>query len=243
MNSNISLLQKALLNHPLTLPKVLQNLSCISLEKQTTNVSISPQIKDMFPHLVNHGVVRGASRQNCLTYDKMKIGVVLSGGQASGGHNVIAGIFDAVKSLNSDSEVIGFLSGPAGVIEARYLYLDKIIIDRFRNQGGFDMLGSGRTKIESKEQLASSLQTVQKLALDGLVVIGGDDSNTNAAVLAEYFQQNGCQTTVVGVPKTIDGDLQNDHVPISFGFDSACKVYSEMIGNIATDALSAKKYY
>ena len=173
----------------------------------------------------------------------MRIGVVLSGGQASGGHNVITGLFDALKTLQASSSLYGFLDGPSGIVENKYKELTESLLAPYRNQGGFDLLGSGRTKIETPEQLKASLDNVLKLQLDGLVVIGGDDSNTNAAVLAEYFAEHGCKTRVVGVPKTIDGDLQNEQVGISFGFDSACKVYSEMIGNIARDALSAKKYY
>lgn len=166
---------------------------------------------------------------------KVKIGVVFSGGQAPGGHNVIAGIFD------SRVDLIGFLEGPSGIVENR----SKEIIDisLFRNQGGFDLIGSGRTKIESEDQLEASLKTCMAHNLDGLVIIGGDDSNTNAAVLAEYFLAKGCKTRVVGVPKTIDADLRSVDIELSFGFDSACKTYSELIGNIARDALSAKKYY
>ncbi len=166
---------------------------------------------------------------------KGKIGVVFSGGQAAGGHNVIAGIFD------SGWTVIGFLNGPSGIVENQSKEIRDI--EQVRNQGGFDLIGSGRTKIETEEQMVSSLKTCQSHGLDGLVIIGGDDSNTNAAILAEYFLANGCKTRVIGVPKTIDGDLRSDDIEISFGFDSACKTYSEIIGNIARDAISAKKYY
>jgi pyrophosphate--fructose-6-phosphate 1-phosphotransferase len=163
---------------------------------------------------------------------KQKIGVVFSGGQAAGGHNVIAGLVD------SGAEVIGFLDGPQGIVDNKFKAISNI--DAYRNQGGFDLLGSGRTKIETKEQLEAARKAVEKL--DGLVIIGGDDSNTNAAVLAEYFLEKGCATKVVGVPKTIDGDLRSAEIEISFGFDSACKTYSEIIGNISRDALSSKKY-
>lgn len=173
----------------------------------------------------------------------MRIGVLLSGGQAAGGHNVITGLFDALKKLHPQSRLFGFLGGPEGIVNSSYEELEIDTIKSYRNQGGFDLIGSGRTKIETAEQLAASLENMQKLQLDGLVIIGGDDSNTNAAVLAEYFVLKGCQTKVIGVPKTIDGDLKNEHVAISFGFDTACKVYAEIIGNIARDALSSKKYY
>ena len=165
----------------------------------------------------------------------LKIGVFFSGGQASGGHNVIAGLFDAGATL------IGFLNGPDGLIKNKFIEVKEI--DSVRNQGGFDFLGSGRTKIETQEQMAASLKAVLHHRLDGLCVIGGDDSNTNAAHLAEYFLEKGCKTKVVGVPKTIDGDLRSDEIEMTFGFDSATKTYSEIIGNIARDALSSKKYY
>lgn len=169
------------------------------------------------------------------TNRKIRVGVVFSGGQASGGHNVIAAIFD------SGAELIGFLNGPGGIVENKTKQI--LDVESYRNQGGFDLIGSGRTKIETEEQLAATLKSCTGHHLDGLVVIGGDDSNTNAAVMAEYFLKHGSKICVVGVPKTIDGDLRSDDIEISFGFDSACKTYSEIIGNIARDALSAKKYY
>jgi pyrophosphate--fructose-6-phosphate 1-phosphotransferase len=173
----------------------------------------------------------------------LRVGVVLSGGQAAGGHNVIIGLFDALKKLNSSSQLFGFLDGPSGIIKNKHRELNAEELHRYRNTGGFDLLGSGRTKIETPEQFAASLETVRHLKLDGLVIIGGDDSNTNAALLAQYFLENQCATTVVGVPKTIDGDLKNQFIEISFGFDTACKTYSEIIGNIMRDTLSAKKYW
>lgn len=173
----------------------------------------------------------------------LRVGVIFSGGPASGGHNVIAGIWDAIYEMDKDSKLLGFLDGPSGVIERKYCELTSTDINAVRNMGGFDLIGSGRTKIETPEQMRSSMETCQSLSLDGLVIIGGDDSNTNAAILAEYFLKEGCKTRVIGVPKTIDGDLRSKEIEISFGFDSACKTYSEMVGNIARDALSAKKYY
>ena len=173
----------------------------------------------------------------------MKIGVVFSGGQAPGGHNVIAGLFDALQTLSAENELIGFLEGPAGILKGKSRIISKEEMEKFLNTGGFDLLGSGRTKIETIEQFEQAKVTCQKLSLDALVIIGGDDSNTNAALLTEYFHQEKCATCVIGIPKTIDGDLKNEYVPISFGFDTASKVYAELIGNLARDALSAKKYY
>jgi pyrophosphate--fructose-6-phosphate 1-phosphotransferase len=172
----------------------------------------------------------------------IRVGVVFSGGQAPGGHNVLSGLFDAIKALNQENRLIGFLDGPQGIIDNRSRLLTEQVIAQFRNMGGFDCLGSGRTKIETPEQFQAVEDAVKAQKLDGLVVIGGDDSNTNAAFLAEYFRHRRLPVSVVGVPKTIDGDLKNDLIEISFGFDTATKVYSELIGNIQRDALSAKKY-
>lgn len=171
----------------------------------------------------------------------MNIGVVLSGGQAPGGHNVIAGIFDFVKKVGGN--MYGFRYGPRGVFTGKYVKIDDQFMDQYRNMGGFDMIGSGRDKIKGDEQFQASAKVCNDLELDGLIVIGGDDSNTNAALLAEYFQSIHHRTHVIGCPKTIDGDLKNDYIPLSFGFDTACKIYSELIGNICVDALSAQKYY
>ncbi|MBU6382956.1 MAG: 6-phosphofructokinase [Verrucomicrobia bacterium] len=225
-----SLLQKQRMQYKPQVPVWLSEDVCF----ETVGGSQAPEnLRPLFPHTFETPVYRlrkgrGAAR-------KVTIGVVFSGGQAAGGHNVIAGLFD------SGAQLIGFLGGPQGIIDNQTKAL--LQIDAYRNQGGFDLLGSGRTKIETQEQLAASLKACTAHRLDGLVIIGGDDSNTNAALLAEYFLQHGCKTVVVGVPKTIDGDLRSSDIEISFGFDSACKTYSEIIGNIARDALSAKKYY
>jgi pyrophosphate--fructose-6-phosphate 1-phosphotransferase len=220
------------------LPQVLQEPARVVFEKKEA-LSTKKEIEHLFPHTYNQLVITGKVGP-LAQFPALKIGVVFSGGQASGGHNVITGLFDV---LSPQGELWGFLDGPSGITSGKSIKPSTAQIDAYRNQGGFDLLGSGRTKIETPDQLASTLATVQKLSLDGLVVIGGDDSNTNAAVIAEYFLQNSCKTKVVGVPKTIDGDLQNAHVAISFGFDTATKIYAELIGNIARDALSAKKYY
>ncbi|MGM0439670.1 MAG: diphosphate--fructose-6-phosphate 1-phosphotransferase [Chlamydiota bacterium] len=176
-------------------------------------------------------------------HTQLKVGVVLSGGQAPGGHNVITGIFDALQAYSTESLLYGFCNGADGILKNETLLIDAALADQYRNQGGFDMIGSSRTKLETPNQLEASLKTARELDLDGLVIIGGDDSNTNAAFLAEYFKAHNCKTCVVGVPKTIDGDLTNKYIEASFGFDTACKIYSELIGNIARDAFSAKKYY
>ncbi len=176
-------------------------------------------------------------------YAPLNVGVILSGGQAPGGHNVIAGIYDGLKACHPDSKLFGFLGGPSGLTDNHYRELDAAFIAPFRNTGGFDMIGSGRTKLEKTEQYEAALAHCKALDIRALVVIGGDDSNTNAAVLAEYFKEHKAGITVVGVPKTIDGDLKNDLIEISFGFDTATKVYSELIGNIERDANSAKKYW
>lgn len=239
MNYSLQKLRQA---YQPALPDILKEISSIEFHRgsPTTPEKDVEEIKKIFPKTFGQSVVfakRGAKRKA----RALRIGVVFSGGQAAGGHNVVAGLFDAMQSLDKESTLLGFLDGPGGIVSGKYKTITNV--DAYRNQGGFDMIGSGRTKIETEEQLQASLDTCKNLKLDGLVVIGGDDSNTNAAVLAEYFLEKGVPTKVVGVPKTIDGDLKNSYVATSFGFDTACKVYSEMIGNIERDALSAKKYY
>lgn len=238
-------LQKARLEFKPKLPKALEKIkeACFSSdhEKKTTTFS-EQQIEKIFPHLIKNSlrkITYGAKNSRT----PLRVGVVLSGGQAPGGHNVIIGLFDALKKLNPDSELIGFKDGPSGIVNNKNVELKRELLDAYRNQGGFDLIGSGRTKIETSKQFEAAEATARQLNLDGLVIIGGDDSNTNAAFLAEHFAAKGCKTTVVGVPKTIDGDLKNDKIEVSFGFDTACKIYSEIIGNIMRDALSAKKYY
>ncbi|MDE5918620.1 MAG: diphosphate--fructose-6-phosphate 1-phosphotransferase, partial [Duncaniella sp.] len=173
----------------------------------------------------------------------INVGVILSGGQAPGGHNVISGLFDGIKSINRKSRLYGFLMGPGGLVDHKYKELTAEIIDEYRNTGGFDIIGSGRTKLETKEQFDKGLEILRELDIKALVIIGGDDSNTNAAILAEYYKAIGAGVQVIGVPKTIDGDLKNNVIETSFGFDTATKVYSEVIGNIQRDCNSAKKYW
>lgn len=221
-------------------PQLLKQISSleISLGEQK---GVAPEIAELFPNTSKAFVLHfkeGIEKEN----NPLKVGAVLSGGQAPGGHNVICGLFEALKQFHPNSVLIGFLNGPSGILEKSYLELNEKILAPFRNTGGFDLIGSGRTKIETPKQLEISLKNCESLKLDGLVIVGGDDSNTNAAILAEYFLKNGSRTRVVGVPKTIDGDLKNHYIETSFGFDTACKTYCEIIGNICRDAKSAKKY-
>lgn len=222
----------------------MQNISHISLEEKEPSSSLGDivAIQDEFPSTYGQPYL-SITKDRGIPPEPLKIAVLFSGGQAPGGHNVIAGLYDAIKKMHKDSRLIGFLGGPSGLIENKQIELTEEAIAPYRNLGGFDLIGSGRTKIESEEQFKAAHHTIQMQDLDGLVIIGGDDSNTNAAFLAEYLKKLNCFCSVVGVPKTIDGDLQNEHVAISFGFDTACKTYSEMIGNIQKDAISAKKYY
>lgn len=225
------------------LPLLLKNLLALDFFKEELISSKEQEeIRSYFPHTFGQPLLTAQTAKTRITR-ALRVGVVFSGGQAAGGHNVIAGLFDALHQLHKDSHLFGFLGGPSGIVEGKYRELTKEILEPYRNTGGFDLIGSGRTKIETDEQLESSRKVVGDLKLDGLVIIGGDDSNTNAAILAEYFLSKQCSTKVIGVPKTIDGDLKNTYVDISFGFDTATKVYAEMIGNIARDAASAKKYY
>lgn len=235
-------LQKARREHLPDLPLILSDLAHVSFEHETKKSENLEKIKTVFPLTFGQDVLKGKKGKKRAS-NPLQVGVVLSGGQAAGGHNVIIGIHNALKQLNANSVLFGFLDGPEGIVAGKSKELTSEMIAPYLNQGGFDMIGSGRMKIETEEQLKASLEVVQKMKLNGLVVIGGDDSNTNAAVLAEYFLKQRCATKVIGVPKTIDGDLKNAYVAVSFGFDTASKIYSEMIGNIARDALSAKKYY
>lgn len=208
----------------------------------TSALGEEAEIRNALPSIFGHPIISFEIGLENYPSQALKIGVVLSGGQAPGGHNVIAGLYDALKTLHPSSRLFGFVGGPSGVISGEMRELTAEGLEPYRNTGGFDLIGSGRTKIETEEQLAASLKTVMTNTLDGLVMIGGDDSNTNAAVLAHYFKKHGARTKVIGVPKTIDGDLKNQFVECSFGFDTATKIYSELISNIARDAVSAKKY-
>lgn len=237
--------QNSRIFHTLSLPSVLKTPFTI-IDGPPSSAAGSPdEIAKLFPYLFGQPSAKlvPSGSETVQLNQKLKIGLVLSGGQAPGGHNVISGIFDYLQDRAKGSTLYGFRGGPAGIMKCKYVELTSDYIYPYRNQGGFDMIRSGRDKIETPEQFKQAEETVHKLDLDGLVVIGGDDSNTNACLLAEYFRSKNVKTCVVGCPKTIDGDLKCKEVPTSFGFDTACKIYAEMIGNVMIDARSTGKYY
>jgi pyrophosphate--fructose-6-phosphate 1-phosphotransferase len=242
----LSSLHRARYGYQPKLPAILREAATdvfVETGKRTKAVSDHEELSALFKHSYSKPLVRFVKGRNEKTNRVLNVGVILSGGQAPGGHNVIAGLFDGLKKGNPASKLYGFLGGPSGLIKNKHIEIDAALVDRYRNTGGFDMIGSGRTKIETPEQFAASLETAGKLNLNAVVIIGGDDSNTNAALLAEYFIENGSSVQVIGCPKTIDGDLKHEYIETSFGFDTAVKTYSELIGNIARDANSAKKYW
>jgi len=224
-------------------PKTLEGIVKIQEGQPTQSVSDQEAIKKLFPKTYGMPLITFVQGKEKKQYLPINVGVILSGGQAPGGHNVIAGIFDGIKSMNPGSRLYGFILGPGGLIDHKYIELTADIIDEYRNTGGFDIIGSGRTKLEAEEQFEKGLEILKILNIKALVIIGGDDSNTNACVLAEYYAQTGAGVQVIGCPKTIDGDLKNEMIEASFGFDTACKVYSEVIGNIQRDCNSARKYW
>ncbi|CAM8996342.1 unnamed protein product [Rhodiola kirilowii] len=237
--------QKSRLDHSLPLPSVLKNNFKVVEGPPSSAAGNPDEIAKLFPSLFGQpaALLQPSEVAELSKEQKLKIGVVLSGGQAPGGHNVISGIFDYLQERTNGSIMYGFRGGPAGIMKCKYVELTPEFIYPYRNQGGFDMICSGRDKIETPEQFKQAEETAVKLDLDGLVVIGGDDSNTNACLLAENFRSKNLKTKVIGCPKTIDGDLKCKEVPTSFGFDTACKIYSEMIGNVMIDARSTGKYY
>ncbi len=226
------------------LPASLQGPVKIKIGKTTESVADQEAIKKLFPNTYGMPIVELVPDENPTRLEEpFNVGIILSGGQAPGGHNVVSGIFDGIKSLNKECRLYGFLMGPSGFIKHQYMELTAGYIKEYRNTGGFDIIGSGRTKLETPDQFDAGLTILKELNIKALVIIGGDDSNTNAAVLAEYYKAKNADIQVIGVPKTIDGDLKNEWIETSFGFDTACKVYSEVIGNIQRDCNSAKKYY
>ncbi len=242
----LSPLQKARYQYVPKLPKMLRNgISeiCVKEGLPTESVADQAKIKALFPNTYGKNEITFAKGKNTSAAKKQVVGVILSGGQAPGGHNVVCGLYDALKATNKDNVLYGFKGGPSGLTDDDYLIFDDAYIDQFRNTGGFDIIGSGRTKIETPEQFEKAAAVCKKHGITAIVIIGGDDSNTNAAVLAEYFAANNTGTQVIGCPKTIDGDLKNDDIECSFGFDTATKTYSELIGNIQRDCNSAKKYW
>jgi pyrophosphate--fructose-6-phosphate 1-phosphotransferase len=242
----ISPLQKERLKYQPKLPGMLRHGIadiCVKEGEPTASVADQDKIKALFPNTYGKKEITFQKGANTSVPKKQVVGVILSGGQAPGGHNVISGLYDALKATDRENVLIGFKGGPSGLVDDDFVEFDDAFIDAYRNTGGFDIIGSGRTKIETPEQFEAAAKTAKKHGLTAVVIIGGDDSNTNAAVLAEYFAANHLGVQVIGCPKTIDGDLKNDDIECSFGFDTATKTYSELIGNIERDANSAKKYW
>ena len=237
-----SALQLARAAYQPKLPKALQGAVKVKEGKPTQSVGDQEEIKKLFPNTYGMPIVEFEPATEANT-KKMNVGIILSGGQAPGGHNVITGLFDAIKKLNPENRLYGFILGPGGLVDHNYMEITKEIADEYRNTGGFDMIGSGRTKLEKVEQFEKGLEIIRQLDIKAVVIIGGDDSNTNACVLAEYYAAKQYGVQVIGCPKTIDGDLKNDQIETSFGFDTACKTYSELIGNIERDCNSARKYW
>ena len=237
-----SALQIARMAYQPKLPRGLQGAVKVEEGAPTQSVDNQDEIKSLFPNTYGMPLVKFVPGDKC-QYEPINVGIILSGGQAPGGHNVITGLFDAIKRMNPNSRVYGFLMGPSGLVDHHYMELTKDIVDEYRNTGGFDMIGSGRTKLDKEEQFEKGLEIIRELDIKAIVIIGGDDSNTNACVLAEYYAAKECGVQVIGCPKTIDGDLKNDQIETSFGFDTACKTYSELIGNIERDCDSARKYW
>ncbi|MDE6637167.1 MAG: diphosphate--fructose-6-phosphate 1-phosphotransferase [Muribaculaceae bacterium] len=237
-------LQRVRAEYQPKLPNALKGAVKLKVGEPTQSVADQEEIKKLFPNTYGLPIVEFVSDENPQRVEEpFNVGIILSGGQAPGGHNVVSGIFDALKKLNKECRLYGFLMGPSGFVDHQYMEITEGFLKDYRNTGGFDIIGSGRTKLESPEQFDSGLKILKELNIKALVIIGGDDSNTNACVLAEYYKANGAGVQVIGVPKTIDGDLKNKWIETSFGFDTACKVYSEVIGNIQRDCNSAKKYY
>lgn len=237
-----SLLQQERAAYLPKLPKGLQGVVKVKEGEPTQSVGNQEEIKALFPNTYGMPLVEFVPGDEAVS-KKMNVGVILSGGQAPGGHNVITGLFDAIKKLNPENRLYGFILGPGGLVDHNYMEITAEIADEYRNTGGFDMIGSGRTKLEKEDQFEKGLEIIRKLDIQAIVIIGGDDSNTNACVLAEYYAAKNYGVQVIGCPKTIDGDLKNDQIETSFGFDTACKTYSELIGNIERDCNSARKYW
>ena len=242
----LSPLQVARYQYAPKLPGMLRNGVadiCVKNGEATASVADQEKIAALFPNTYGKNEITFVKGKKTSEAKKQVVGVILSGGQAPGGHNVVCGLYDALKATNKDNVLYGFKGGPSGLLEDNYLVFDDEYINQFRNTGGFDIIGSGRTKLETEEQFAVAANVCKKHGINAIVIIGGDDSNTNAAVLAEYFAAHNTGVQVIGCPKTIDGDLKNEDIECSFGFDTATKTYSEIIGNIERDANSAKKYW
>lgn len=243
MNNTQSALQLARKSYQPKLPKALRGaIEVVELGK-TEPATHKEELRKLFPNTYGMPILRFVESTKQKEYPAINVGIILSGGPAPGGHNVISGLYDGLKTNNKDSRLFGFILGPGGLINHEYKELTADIIDEYRNTGGFDLIGTGRTKLEKEEQFEKGLEIMKKLDIKALVIVGGDDSNTNAAILAEYYQAKQAGIQVIGCPKTIDGDLKNDIVEASFGFDTTCKIYSEIIGNIERDCNSTRKYW
>jgi len=247
MSENLSALGKARASYKPKLPPSLRTGALkvlVNSGTATQSISDQAQIKALFPNTYGAPILTFKAVEEKQTAGRpLSVGIVLSGGQAPGGHNVVAGIYDGIKAVIGGSKLYGFIGGPSGLVDGKYIEIDYLLMAKYRNTGGFDIIQSGRTKLESTEQFDKCIGVVKKMNLDAVIIIGGDDSNTNAAVLAEYFAAKKVDCAVIGCPKTIDGDLKNEYIEISFGFDTAVKTYSELIGNIERDANSARKYW
>ncbi len=244
--AKLSALHTDRLTYAPKLPGVLTgDITSIAMQKGSATQSVANQaeVAAQFPKTYGAPMVSFAPGAQAITPKALNIGVILSGGQAPGGHNVISGLFDALKKANPASQLLGFKGGPSGILENDAVEITAELLQEYRNSGGFDIIGSGRTKLETTDQFDTCIEVCKQRNITGIIIIGGDDSNTNAALLAEYFAQKETGIQIIGAPKTIDGDLKNDNIEISFGFDTACKTYSELIGNIERDANSAKKYW
>ncbi|MBR5021208.1 MAG: 6-phosphofructokinase, partial [Oscillospiraceae bacterium] len=242
----LSPLQIARYQYQPKLPGMLRNgISeiCVKNGAATQSVADQEKIQALFPNTYGKNEITFQKGENTSEAKKQVVGVILSGGQAPGGHNVVSGLYDALKATNPENVLIGFKGGPSGLLENDFIVFDDEYINQYRNTGGFDIIGSGRTKLETQEQFAVVVENCKTHGVNALVIIGGDDSNTNAAVLAEYCAAHNTGIQVIGCPKTIDGDLKNEDIECSFGFDTATKTYREMIGNVQRDANSAKKYW
>ena len=237
-----SALQKERASYQPKLPKALKGAVKIKEGEPTQSVDNHEEIKKLFPNTYGMPLVEFVPAVKQESF-RINVGVILSGGQAPGGHNVISGLYDELKKLNPENRLFGFLMGPGGLVDHNYIEITDVLMNKYRNTGGFDLIGSGRTKLEKEEQFEKGLEIIRELDIKALVIVGGDDSNTNACVLAEYYAAKKYGVQVIGCPKTIDGDLKNDQIETSFGFDTATKTYSELIGNIARDCNSARKYW
>lgn len=243
MKKILSALQLARRAYMPKLPKGLHGAIEVIEEGATEPAANKDELKSLFPNTYGLPILKFVEGNEKKNIPAVNVGILLSGGPAPGGHNVISGLYDGLKAFNKDCRLYGFILGPSGLIDHQYMELTGDIIDEYRNTGGFDMIGTGRTKLETAEQFERGLDIMKELGIKALVIVGGDDSNTNAATLAEYYMAKNAGIQVIGCPKTIDGDLKNEMIEISFGFDTACKIYSEIIGNIQRDCNSTRKYW